>query len=222
MTSVPLNTLNISQDLSTKRTRFSHRGLPVILQKLAAAIALLLLSPIILITILCIKLESRGPVFFSQVRIGEFGRRFHCYKLRSMYLPTDPKFRAPDPSKSDRDGICKKYINDPRITKVGKFIRKYSIDELPQLWNVLNGDMVLIGPRPPLDIEYNAYDRNIMPRLFCKPGITGLWQVNGRADTDFEQQISLDKQYVNAQSILMDIKILFSTIPAVLKAKGAY
>lgn len=205
-----------------KANNFNHRGIPVMLQKAAAALALLLLSPILLIAALCVKLESRGPVFFSQVRIGEFGRHFHCYKLRSMYLESDPKFQAPDPSKSDRDGVCKKYINDPRITKVGKFIRKYSIDELPQLWNVLNGDMVLIGPRPPLTSEFYAYDRNIMPRMFCKPGITGLWQVNGRADTDFEQQVSLDKRYVSQQSILMDIKILLSTVPAVLKAKGAY
>lgn len=222
MTTLTLPRLGLKAKRKTQTNQFSHRGIPVVLQKAAAATALLLLSPIILVAALCVKLESRGPVFFSQIRIGEFGRHFHCYKLRSMYLATDPKFKAPDPSKSDRDGVCKKYINDPRITRVGKFIRKYSIDELPQLWNVLNGDMVLIGPRPPLTTEYYAYDRNIMPRMFCKPGITGLWQVNGRADTNFEQQVNLDKRYVKQQSIWVDIKILFSTVPAVLKAKGAY
>lgn len=171
---------------------------------------------------LLIRFESKGPIFFTQVRVGENGRHFHCYKLRSMYLKTDPKYREPDASASDREGVCKKYFNDPRITKVGKFIRKYSIDELPQLFNVLKGDMVLIGPRPHLTSEYRNYDSNIMPRLYCKPGLTGLWQVNGRADTDFAQQLQFDKDYIKLQSIWLDIRILFATIPAVLGAKGAY
>jgi len=211
-------------DLASKssKQRFGHKGIPVILQKSAAALGLLLLSPLLLLTIMLIKLESKGPAFFSQVRVGENGRRFHCYKFRSMYLKTDAKYREPDPTTSDRDGVCKKYFNDPRITKVGKFIRKYSIDELPQLMNVLKGDMMLIGPRPQLTTEYNNYNSNIMPRLFCKPGLTGLWQVNGRADTDFEQQLQFDKDYIKQQSVWLDIKILLATVPAVLGAKGAY
>lgn len=223
-----MNTLSLALKTSLvsarqrKQRHFGHRGLPVILQKAAALLAILALSPVLLTAVLLIKLESRGPVVFTQTRIGEYGRRFSCFKLRSMYLPSDPRFRAPDPSDSDRDGVCKKYKQDPRITKVGKFIRKYSIDELPQLFNVLRGDMVLVGPRPHLVSEYLEYDANIMPRLHCKPGLTGLWQVSGRADTDFDQQLWLDKHYVQQQSVLFDIRILFATIPAVLGAKGAY
>lgn len=204
------------------QTKFGHRGIPVFLQKTAALLGLIALSPLLLLTVLLVRLESKGPVFFTQVRVGENGRHFHCYKFRSMYLKSDPKFREPSPSASDREGVCKKYYNDPRITKVGKFIRKYSIDELPQLFNVLKGDMMLIGPRPHLTTEYHEYDRNIMPRLFCKPGLTGMWQVNGRADTDFAQQLQFDKDYIKQQSIWLDIKILFATVPAVLGAKGAY
>ncbi|BDX08249.1 sugar transferase [Planctobacterium marinum] len=211
---------NVTQQ--SKAARFGHKGIPVILQQSAAALGLLVISPLLLLTMLFIRMESQGPVFFTQVRVGENGRRFHCYKFRSMYLKTDPKYREPEPSDSDREGVCKKYYNDPRITRVGKFIRKYSIDELPQLLNVLKGDMMLIGPRPHLTTEYDNYDRNIMPRLYCKPGLTGLWQVNGRADTDFEQQLQFDKDYIQQQSIWLDIKILLATVPAVLGAKGAY
>lgn len=211
---------NIAQQ--PKVARFGHKGIPVILQQSAAALGLLVISPLLLLTMLFIRMESQGPVFFTQVRVGENGRRFHCYKFRSMFLKTDPKYREPEPSDSDREGVCKKYYNDPRITRIGKFIRKYSIDELPQLLNVLKGDMMLIGPRPHLTTEYENYDRNIMPRLYCKPGLTGLWQVNGRADTDFDQQLQFDKDYIQQQSIWLDIKILFATVPAVLGAKGAY
>ena len=218
-----LTPVSKKSELSCRQApRFGHKGLPIWLQKTAALLGLLVLSPLLFLAMIGVKLESRGPIFFSQVRVGENGRRFHCYKFRSMYLSDDPKYRAPDPTQSDRNGVCKKYFNDPRITRVGKFIRKYSIDELPQLWNVVKGDMMLIGPRPHLTTEYGHYDRNIMPRLFCKPGITGLWQVNGRADTNFEQQLQFDKDYIKQQSIWLDLRILLATIPAVLGAKGAY
>lgn len=214
---------SVSNTNQTDRNKeFGHKGIPVIMQKTAAILGLIVLSPFLLLTMLFVRLESKGPIFFTQVRVGENGRHFHCYKFRSMYLKTDPKFREPDPADSDREGVCKKFVNDPRITRMGKFIRKYSIDELPQLFNVARGDMMLIGPRPHLTCEYHNYDRNIMPRLFCKPGLTGLWQVNGRADTDFEQQLQFDKDYIKQQSIWLDIKILLATVPAVLGAKGAY
>lgn len=213
-----------TNSISLFRTRqgYGHNGLPIGLQKLMAAVLLLLLSPLILITILLVKIESRGPVFFSQIRIGELGRHFHCYKFRSMYLKSDANYREPDPTQSNRQGVCKKYFQDPRITRVGRIIRKLSIDELPQLFNVLKGDMLLIGPRPPLVCEYQAYNRNTLRRLYCIPGITGLWQINGRADTDFEQQLELDKQYIQQQTIWLDVKILLMTIPAVLSTRGAY
>ncbi|AOW78835.1 multidrug MFS transporter [Colwellia sp. PAMC 20917] len=201
---------------------YQHKGIPVILQQSIALLALILISPLLLIVIILIKTESLGGALFSQTRVGENGRHFKMYKFRSMYLKSDPLFKEPDPSQSSREGVCKKYINDPRITKVGQFIRKYSIDELPQLFNIVRGDMCLVGPRPALSIETYEYDNFIQPRLFTKPGLTGLWQVSGRADTNFEEQLQLDKSYIKQQSFLMDCKIIALTIPAVLMAKGAY
>jgi exopolysaccharide production protein ExoY len=201
---------------------YQHKGIPVILQQSIALLALILISPLLLIVIILIKTESLGGALFSQTRVGENGRHFKMYKFRSMYLKSDPLFKEPDPSQSSREGVCKKYINDPRITKVGQFIRKYSIDELPQLFNIVRGDMCLVGPRPALSIETYEYDNFIQPRLFTKPGLTGLWQVSGRADTNFEEQLQLDKCYIKQQSFLMDCKIIALTIPAVLMAKGAY
>ncbi len=199
-----------------------HHGIPAWLQRTAAGLGMLVISPLLIITVLAICLESRGSCFYSQIRVGKFGRHFKMYKFRSMYLKTDPKYREPDPATSDREGVCKKYVNDPRITRVGRFIRKYSIDELPQLWNVIKGDMLLIGPRPALSIEVDAYENQALPRLNCEAGLTGLWQVSGRADTTFAQQVGLDTRYVHEQSMLMDIRILFATVPCVLGAKGAY
>lgn len=201
---------------------YQHKGIPVILQQSIALLALILISPVLLIVMILIKTESLGGALFSQTRVGENGRHFKMYKFRSMYLKSDPLFKEPDPLQSSREGVCKKYINDPRITKVGQFIRKYSIDELPQLFNIVRGDMCLVGPRPALSIETYEYDNFIQPRLFTKPGLTGLWQVSGRADTNFEEQLQLDKSYIKQQSFLMDCKIIALTIPAVLMAKGAY
>jgi len=201
---------------------YKHKGIPVILQQSVALIALLLISPLLLLVLILIKAESSGSALFSQTRVGENGRHFKMYKFRSMYLKTDPNYHEPDPTQSSREGVCKKYINDPRITKIGQFIRKYSIDEIPQLFNIVRGDMCLVGPRPALSIETYEYDNNVQSRLFTKPGLTGLWQVSGRADTNFEEQLQLDKTYIKQQSFLMDCKIIALTIPAVLSAKGAY
>ncbi|PKI18164.1 sugar transferase [Colwellia sp. 12G3] len=201
---------------------FKHKGIPVILQQSVALIALLLISPLLLLVFIFIKTESTGSALFSQTRVGENGRHFKMYKFRSMYLKTDPHYQEPDPTQSSREGVCKKYINDPRITKTGQFIRKYSIDEIPQLFNIVRGDMCLVGPRPALSIETYEYDNDVQTRLFTKPGLTGLWQVSGRADTNFEEQLKLDKTYIKQQSFLMDCKIIALTIPAVLSAKGAY
>lgn len=199
-----------------------HTGIPMILQRLAALIALLAVSPILLITMLLICLESKGGCFFSQDRIGKFGRHFRMYKFRSMYIKTDSRYSEPDPTSSDRDGVCKKYKVDPRITKVGRFIRKYSIDELPQLFNILVGDMAMIGPRPALSSEVEAYPSNALSRLHGIPGLSGLWQVSGRANTDFATQVELDQRYLYEQSIWLDFYILIMTVPSVVFAKGAY
>lgn len=195
-------------------------GLPMLLQRLFALIAIVLFSPIFIATAMAIALNSRGPVIFRQIRVGEQGNRFPMYKFRSMYMPTDKRYRMPE--KSDRDGICKKYYADPRITAVGRIIRKLSIDELPQLFNVLFGHMALIGPRPALPSEVTAYEVFMLHRLDVKPGITGLWQVSGRADISFAEQIQLDFKYIRERSFLMDLKILFATVPAVVGGRGAY
>jgi lipopolysaccharide/colanic/teichoic acid biosynthesis glycosyltransferase len=213
---------NFFDSEKNKATSYGHRGVPIVLQQIAAAVALLLLSPLLLLVMLLIRFESPGSILFSQVRVGEYGRRFKMYKFRSMYLNTDPRYEEPDPSTSSRDGVCKKYVNDPRITLVGRFIRKYSIDELPQLFNIVKRDMCIVGPRPALAIETNEYDYKDQERLYSKPGLTGLWQVSGRADTDFTQQLHLDVSYIEQQSIWVDCKIILLTIPAVISAKGAY
>jgi lipopolysaccharide/colanic/teichoic acid biosynthesis glycosyltransferase len=199
-----------------------HRGIPMLFQRSAALIALIIVSPILLTTMVLICIESKGGCFFSQDRIGKFGRHFRMYKFRSMYLKTDPLYQDPDPTKSDRDGVCKKYRVDPRITKVGRFIRKYSIDELPQLFNIITGDMALIGPRPALSIEVDAYPASALTRLNGIPGLSGLWQVSGRANTDFQTQVELDQRYLKQQSIWLDLYILLMTVPSVVSAKGAY
>lgn len=201
---------------------YGHKGLPILLQRAIALIGLIAISPLLLLVVIVIKSTSKGDALFSQTRVGENGRHFKMYKFRSMYLKTDKNYKEPNPEDSAREGVCKKYINDPRITKIGHFIRKFSIDELPQLFNVVNGDMCLVGPRPALSIETYEYDRYVQPRLFAKPGLTGLWQVSGRADTTFDQQVALDTTYIKQQSIYMDCKIIALTIPAVLFSKGAY
>ena len=197
-------------------------GLPENLQRLLALITLIILSPLLLLTMFAIRIESKGPVFFKQVRVGEQGRRFTMYKFRSMYMPDDPRYVDPAQLISDRDGVCNKFKKDPRITCVGRIIRKLSIDELPQLLNVLKGEMVLIGPRPALPQETDAYDWYMLERLNTKSGLTGLWQVSGRADTSFQEQIDLDLRYVRERSWLLDLKIMLATIPAVVTGKGAY
>ncbi|ALU42956.1 sugar transferase [Pseudoalteromonas rubra] len=215
------NTMSSSASELTK-TDGRHHGIPACLQRLAAITGLLLLSPFLLVLIALIKLESQGPCVYKQVRVGKLGRRFTMYKFRSMYMPEDPRFRNPDPAQSDREGVCAKYRNDPRITRIGAFIRKYSIDELPQLMNVVRGDMLLIGPRPALEKEVHAYQPHELGRLNSEQGLTGLWQVTGRADTTFAQQVQLDKRYISEQSALNDVTILLKTIPCVIGAKGAY
>ena len=195
---------------------------PVLLQRLVALLGLVMLSPLLLTVALLIRSSSPGAALYTQVRVGKQGRRFKIYKFRSMRMPTDPLYPAMDKIKSDREGVCVKMYRDPRITAIGRLIRKLSIDELPQLWNVVLGDMALIGPRPALINEVAQYDYDMMNRLNTLPDFTGLWQVSGRADTTFEQQIQLDLRYVSQQSVWLDLRILMLTVPAVLLGKGAY
>lgn len=197
-------------------------GLSPTLQRLAALVGLIALSPLLLVVAALIKLESPGSALFTQTRVGLNGRRFAFFKFRSMRTQSDPKYVDVSKIESDRDGVCKKFFNDPRVTNIGRFIRKYSIDELPQLLNVVKGDMLLIGPRPALTVETDQYSMNARQRLTTMPGLTGLWQVSGRANTTFEEQVELDIRYVEEQSWIEDLRILFATIPVVLFGKGAY
>ncbi|GMN14072.1 WecB/TagA/CpsF family glycosyltransferase [Altererythrobacter sp. MTPC7] len=186
-----------------------------------AALALAMLAPLFLLAMLAIKLEDRGPVFFRQMRIGENGRPFAMLKLRSMYVDAEAR-RAALVSQSDRSGICFKIARDPRITRVGRILRRFSFDELPQLINVLRGDMSLVGPRPALASEVAAYRPNAYRRLRGKPGLTCIWQVSGRADIPFDRQLTMDVAYLRRRSLMADLALLARTVPAVLGGRGAY
>ncbi len=186
-----------------------------------AIIAIILTAPIMLITAILIKLESPGPVIFKQVRVGKDGEHFYCYKFRSMYVDAEQRLRELQ-AQNEADGPVFKMKRDPRVTRVGRVIRKLSIDELPQLFNVLKGEMSLVGPRPALPSEVAKYTYEQIGRLHAIPGITGLQQVSGRSDLDFKRWVELDLQYIAEQSIWKDIEILLRTIPAVLLGRGAY
>ena len=189
---------------------------------IVASIALCLLSPIMLIFAVLIFLTSRGPVVFTQTRVGLNGKPFTMYKFRSMYMPNDcPKAQKEKLIKS-RDGICLKYKNDPRVTLVGRIMRKTSIDELPQFFNVILGTMSIVGPRPALEKEVAQYSPRALQRLNAIPGITGVWQVSGRADISFEDMVTMDIEYSQQQNLWLDLKIMFLTVPAVLSGRGAY
>lgn len=183
---------------------------------------IILSSPIMLITALAIKLDSPGPVIFKQERVGQNGRRFHIYKFRSMCIDAEEKKKQLMKQNEMDSDFMFKMQDDPRITKVGKFIRKTSIDELPQFFNVLAGDMSLVGTRPPTVDEVEKYERNHWRRISIKPGITGMWQVSGRSSiTDFDEIVELDTQYIDRWNVLLDFQIIFKTVIQVFLHKGA-
>lgn len=169
-----------------------------------------------------IKLESKGPVFFSQLRVGRNGRRFKIYKFRSMYQDAEEKRKELENQNEMRGGYMFKITDDPRITKVGAFLRKTSLDELPQFFNVLRGDMSLVGTRPPTVDEFEKYNQYYRRRISMTPGLTGMWQVSGRSEIDdFDQVVKLDLQYIDSWNLRLDMKILFRTIGVVLFRRGA-
>ncbi len=186
----------------------------------ASSLGLLLLSPILLATTLAVKFGSKGPIFYKAARIGRKGRTFNCYKFRTM-VPNADSLKASLEHRNEREGILFKISDDPRITPVGRILRKYSFDELPQLYNVLRGDMSLVGPRPPIASEVEQYDLSHLRRLDVLPGITGLWQVEARQDPSFDSYISLDTAYVENWSFLLDIKILVRTVAVVFSGTGS-
>ena len=187
---------------------------------LVSLIGLILISPILLIISILIKIDTPGPILFSQPRVGLNGRKFNMHKFRSMVNNAE-QLKSDLTHLNEMSGPVFKIKNDPRITRVGSFLRKTSLDELPQLINVLVGDMSLVGPRPPLPSEVNLYDPKHRKRLTVRPGITCIWQISGRNNIDFEQWMDMDAEYVDRWSFWLDMEILLKTIPAVLMRKGA-
>lgn len=214
------------EDNRRRTARVFKRGMDVC----GSLAALLVLSPIFLLIAVVVRLTSKGPILFRQQRVGQYGARFTFLKFRSMYVNNSAeihkeyvkKLIAGTADQKGRDGVFK-IVDDPRITPIGRFLRRTSLDELPQFLNVLRGDMSLVGPRPPLCYEVEAYDVWHRRRLLeARPGITGLWQVSGRCRTRFDEMVRLDLQYARKQSLALDLKILLRTPAAVLSGDGAY
>ncbi|MGG5460737.1 sugar transferase [Clostridium sp. B9] len=198
------------QFLDTKDNKYIYLFIKRIMDIIASFLGLIILSPIFLIVSIAIKMDSKGPIFFAQKRIGLRGKPFYMYKFRSMVVNAE-EIKEKLKEQNEMSGPMFKMKNDPRITKVGKFIRKTSIDELPQLLNVLRGEMSLVGPRPSLPKEVEEFEPWMMERLAVKPGITCYWQVMGRNSIGFEDWMKLDVKYVKDRSLLLDLKLIFKT-----------
>lgn len=198
------------KEISKKNTRRIYELIKRTVDLICSLAALIILSPIFLIIAIAIKLESKGTVLFSQERIGYNGRVFKMYKFRSMVANAE-ELKKKLEEKNEMDGPMFKMKEDPRVTKVGKFIRRTSIDELPQLINILKGEMSLVGPRPSLPNEVRKFDDWMLERLSVKPGLTCYWQVGGRNDIDFEDWMRLDIKYVRERNTLLDFKLIFKT-----------
>lgn len=197
---------------------FFKRSMDII----GASLGIILLLCVFLIVAVAIKVEDpKGKIFFTQKRIGINGKEFYMYKFRSMIVDAEERLKELL-EHNETTGAMFKMKDDPRVTRIGKFIRKTSIDELPQLWNVLKGEMSLVGPRPPLDREVSEYNSYHMQRLLVKPGCTGLWQISGRSNLGFEEMVKLDLLYIKKRTIFFDIKIVLKTFSSLLNSKGAY
>jgi exopolysaccharide biosynthesis polyprenyl glycosylphosphotransferase len=186
-----------------------------------AALLLVLAAPLFLAIAAMIKLDSPGPVFFRQTRVGRHGETFAMFKFRTMYVDAELRLEAMR-EQNEHNGVLFKIRADPRVTRLGRVLRRYSLDELPQLINVMLGDMSLVGPRPPLPAEVEQYPQDMRRRLVVKPGMTGLWQVSGRSDLSWDESIRLDLRYVENWSLTADLVILMRTAMVVLRGSGAY
>ena len=193
-----------------------------IMDIVGSVIGMILLAPVFIGIALAIKFTSPGPIIFTQMRVGRYGRHFKFYKFRSMYRDAEERKAALLAQNESKDGVIFKMKKDPRITPVGALLRRTSLDELPQLWNVFIGDMSLVGPRPPVPDEVKEYTLEDRKRLDVIPGITCLWQVMGRSELPFREQMRLDKQYILAPGVWKDVVILLKTVPAIIGGKGAY
>ena len=199
-----------------------RRFFKTLLDKASSFVALVLLLPVFAAIALAVRLTSRGPVIFRQTRVGVRGGEFTVYKFRSMYRDAEARLTSLQQENERAEGLLFKIRHDPRITPVGRVLRRFSVDELPQLANVLRGDMSLVGPRPPLPSEVEHYGLDVQRRLLVRPGLTGLWQVSGRSDLEWEESILLDLRYVENWSLAYDLHILWRTVAAVVRGQGAY
>jgi exopolysaccharide biosynthesis polyprenyl glycosylphosphotransferase len=187
-----------------------------------AGLSLILLSPLLLVLAVGVRATSRGPALFHQTRVGRDGKTFTMVKFRSMYLDAEDRLAELRDKNQNADGLLFKMRDDPRVTRIGRFLRKFSLDELPQLINIVTGSMSLVGPRPPLPTEVAKYGDDVRRRLLVKPGLTGLWQVSGRSDLSWEESVRLDLRYVENWTPALDLMILWKTAFAVLGRSGAY
>lgn len=213
---------NTAINLNYQNRRYIYRMSKRVFDFVASLVGLIILSPLFLIVAVAIKIEDpRGPVFYSQIRLGKKQEPFKMYKFRSMIVNADKHLKELLQN-NEVEGAMFKMKDDPRVTKVGQFIRKYSIDELPQLLNVLLGSMSLVGPRPPLPREVKEYTDYDKQRLSVKPGCTGLWQVSGRNDVGFHEMVELDLKYINKRCFSFDLYVLLKTVLVFIKPNGAY
>jgi exopolysaccharide biosynthesis polyprenyl glycosylphosphotransferase len=199
----------------------ARRVAKAVIDTVGALGVMVVLSPLLLAAAVAVKVSSPGSVLFKQTRIGRDGAPFGMYKFRSMYVDAEARLGELQAFNDHEHGVLFKMANDPRVTRVGRLLRRYSIDEVPQLFNVLRGQMSLVGPRPPLPGEVARYERDVHRRLLVKPGMTGLWQVSGRSDLDWEETVRLDLYYVENWSVALDGEILWKTFSAVLRGSGA-
>ena len=222
---LPLSELAPSRAEELLETHLSQNSFGLALKRtldvVGSGLGILAISPIMLAIALLIKLSSKGPVFFAQERVGKKGETFRMFKFRSMRVDAEAQKEFLI-QRNEAEGPVFKIKNDPRVTGIGKWIRKYSLDELPQLWNVFNGDMSLVGPRPPLPVEVTKYTNWERLRLTIKPGLTCIWQVSGRSKIGFAQWVMMDIEYIRNWSFVLDVKILLKTLPAVVKGDGAW
>ena len=218
---IETTSLRTQSDVKTKISKKVYIKIKRVIDVILASVALILLSPLFAIIAIAIKIDSKGPVFFAHKRIGKNGKIIKLYKFRSMVINAEELIKSFTPEQMREYKENYKLTNDPRITKVGKFLRKTSLDELPQLINIINGDLSIIGPRPVVADELEKYGVNKDKFLSVRPGLTGYWQVNGRSNTTYEERMKMELYYVDNCSLWLDIKIFFKTFITVFKKEGA-
>lgn len=218
---IETTSLRTQSDVKTKISKKVYIKIKRVIDVILASVALILLSPLFAIIAIAIKIDSKGPVFFAHKRIGKNGKIIKLYKFRSMVINAEELIKSFTPEQMREYKENYKLTNDSRITKVGKFLRKTSLDELPQLINIINGDLSIIGPRPVVADELEKYGVNKDKFLSVTPGLTGYWAANGRSNTTYEQRMEMELYYIDNLSLKMDIKVFFKTILSVLKKEGA-